>query len=125
MRQVSWPLASMVIVTVIVIGVVAIVDGDIAAVSSAIFTLLLALGLAELRDIKSQTNGSQNTLLEQNRALMAELSQYRRDASRITDRALESAPLVAPVSPAATPDNTSGPTPWSTSTTTTTTDTHY
>lgn len=92
------PLAIMVSVAMVVIGIVAITDRDVAAVSSAILTLLIALGLAELREIKSQGNGNINTLMEQNKALMQELAQYRRDAVRITDRALDSAPL----NPAAT-----------------------
>jgi hypothetical protein len=85
----------MVIALILVIGTVAILDRDVAAVSSAILTVLVALGLAELREIKSQTNGNNNTLMEQNRVLMQELAQYRRDAATITTRALDSAPLAA------------------------------
>lgn len=92
-RNVSWPLAIMVIAVVTVVGVVAVMDKDVTAVSSAILMLLIALGLAELREIKSNTNGSNNTLMEQNRKLMDELGQYRREAARMTDRAFESAPL--------------------------------
>jgi hypothetical protein len=83
----------MVIAAITVIGTVALLDRDVAAVSSAILTVLVALGLAELREIKSQTNGNSNTLMEQNRVLMQELAQYRRDAANITNRALDSAPL--------------------------------
>lgn len=106
----SWPLALMVSIAMLVIGTTAVLDRDVAAVSGAIVTLLIALGLAELREIKTNTNGNNNQLLEQNReqnnllqeqnkALMAEIAQYRRDALNITNRALESAPLVAPQSP--------------------------
>lgn len=87
-------MAIMVSVAMLVIGAVAIFDRDVTAVSGAILTLLLALGLAELREIKTSTNGNTSALMEQNRALMQELAQYRRDSVRITDRALESAPLM-------------------------------
>lgn len=86
----------MVIALILVIGTVAILDRDVAAVSSAILTVLVALGLAELREIKSQTNGNNTTLMEQNRGLMLELAQYRRDAATITNRALDSQPLGTP-----------------------------
>lgn len=100
-----WPLASMVIAVVLVIGVVALFDKDIGAVSDAIIMLLVALGLAELREIRTQTNGSQTTLQEQNKRLMDELGQYRREAARITDRALDSAPLSPPPPPPQPPDH--------------------
>lgn len=93
MRNVNWPLAAIVISLIGVIGAVALVKGDVNAVSTAIITVLIALGLAELREIKSQTNGNNQTLMDQNKALMDELSEYRRNAARITDRALESQPL--------------------------------
>lgn len=100
----------MVSIAMLVIGTTAVLDRDVASVSAAIMTLLIALGLAELREIKTNTNGNNTVLLEQNReqnnllqeqnkALMAEIAQYRRDALNITNRALESAPLVAPQSP--------------------------
>lgn len=89
----SWPLAAIVIVLICVIGAVALVKADVEGVSTAIITVLIALGLAELREIKSQTNGSNDTLMRQNQALLNELSEYRRNAARITDRALESQPL--------------------------------
>lgn len=98
-----WSLASMVIAVVIVIGIVALFDKDISAVSNTILTLLVALGLAELREIRTQTNGSQSSLLDQNRKLMDELAHYRREAARITDRALDSAPLAAPAPAAPAP----------------------
>jgi hypothetical protein len=94
MKNLSWPLALMVTVAMLVIGAVAILQRDVAAVSSAILTILVALGLAELREIKSSTNGSNDRLMQQNKALMEELSEYRRSASRITDRALDSQPLI-------------------------------
>lgn len=89
----SWPLAAMVIVVVLVIGVVALLDRDINAVSNTILMLLVALGLAELREIKSNTNGSNDSLMRQNQKLMDELAQYRRDAASFTNRALDAAPL--------------------------------
>lgn len=93
MRNVTWPLAAIVIALIGVIGAVALTKGDVNAVSTAILTVLIALGLAELREIKSQTNGNNETLMRQNQALMNELGEYRRNAARITDRALESQPL--------------------------------
>lgn len=95
-KNVSWPLAFMVTVVVTVVGVVAVMDKNVATVSNAILMLLIALGLAELREIKSNTNGSNTTLMEQNKMLMDELGQYRREAARITGRALDSAPLNQP-----------------------------
>ena len=92
----SWPLAFMVIAVVAVIGVIAAMDKNVATVTNAILMLLIALGLAELREIKSNTNGSNNSLMEQNRKLMDELGQYRREAARVTDRAFESNPLTQP-----------------------------
>lgn len=92
----SWPLAIMVSVAILVIGATALLDRDIAGVSAAITTILIALGLAELREIKTSTNGNTSALMEQNKALMAELAQYRRDSATITNRALESAPLSPP-----------------------------
>lgn len=94
MRNVSWPLALMVTVAILVIGATALLDRDVAGVSAAITTVLIALGLAELREIKTSTNGNTSALMEQNKALMQELAQYRRDSASITNRALESAPLV-------------------------------
>jgi len=111
----------MVIVAMVVIGTVALLDRDVAAVSSAILTLLVALGLAELREIKSNTNGSNNSLLEQNKALMHELAQYRRDALRITDRAFESAPMGPPPHQGSTPPSQSQSSTQQYLTTTTTT----
>ena len=92
----TWPLAIMVSVAMLVIGVTVVMDKDVSHVTEAIITILIALGLAELREIKSQTNGNQNTLMEQNKALMNELAQYRRDAASITNRALDSQPLTPP-----------------------------
>jgi hypothetical protein len=86
----------MVSMAIAVIGVTAVLDRDVAAVSGAITTVLIALGLAELREIKASTNGNQDALMQQNRALMAELAQYRRDASRVTDRAMSSPALPPP-----------------------------
>lgn len=100
----GWPLALMVTVAMIVIGVVAVLERDVTAVSSAILTVLVALGIAELREIRTISNGNTLTLQEhnkdlsanvqeQNRALLEELAQYRRDANRFTERALVSPPI--------------------------------
>jgi hypothetical protein len=99
MRNVSWPLAIMVSVAMVIIGVTVVTNKDVSAVTGAIVTILIALGLAELREIKSNTNGNQTTLMEQNRSLMAELAQYRRDAARFTDRAMDSQAMTPPTPP--------------------------
>lgn len=105
----SWPLAVMVSVAMLVIGAAALLDRDVAGVSAAITTILIALGLAELREIKTQTNGNSTNLMEQNKVLMDQLAQYRRDALDITNRALDSAPLPQP--PNSTTTTTSSNTP--------------
>lgn len=107
MRNVSWPLAVMVSVAMLVIGATALLDRDIAGVSAAITTILIALGLAELREIKTNTNGNNTSLLEQNKVLMAEIAQYRRDALDITNRALDSQPLNQPPNSTTTTTSTS------------------
>lgn len=76
-----------------VIGAVAIFDGDVTAVSGAILILLVSLGIAELREIKTSTNGNTSNLMEQNRMLLAEISHYRRQAADFANRALEAPPL--------------------------------
>lgn len=111
MRNVSWPLAVMVSVAILVIGATALLDRDIAGVSAAITTILIALGLAELREIKTQTNGNNTSLMEQNKVLMDQLAQYRRDALDITNRALDSAPLPQPANSTTTTTSTSSNTP--------------
>ena len=80
-----WSLAMVVTVTILVIGTLAILDKDINVVMNAILFLLMALGYAELREVKSNTNGNNTKLLE-------ELAEYRRDNSRMTERAFESQP---------------------------------
>lgn len=93
MKNMTWPMAVVTGLALLVIGVTALMEKDVSAVSSAMLFLLVALGYAELREIKSNTNGNNNSLMEQNRALIEELGEYRRNAARITDRALESQPL--------------------------------
>lgn len=97
-KSVNWPLSMLASIAIVTIGVVAILDKDVTAVSGVILTLLIALGLVELKGIKEATNGNQDKLMEQNKALMAEMAEYRRSAARITDRALEAAPM-APKEP--------------------------
>jgi len=116
---VTWPLASVVIAVVVVIGGVALFDKNIVAVSNTLLILLMALGLAELREIKSNTNGNQSTLMEQNKKLMDELGEYRRSASRFTDRAMDAAPMNPVVVPVVLP-----PTESSTESSDSTTTTH-
>ena len=89
MRSMPWPVAIVTATAILVIGVLALFERDVSAVSNAILMLLVALGYAELREIKSNTNGT-------NTKMMEELAEYRRAQSRITDRALESQPLSPP-----------------------------
>jgi hypothetical protein len=88
MKSMSWPMAAIVIASVLVVGGLALFDKDVNAALNAIIFLLMALGYAELREIKSNTNGSNAKLIE-------ELAEYRRNQARITDKALESQPLVS------------------------------
>lgn len=89
MKSMPWPIAVVVATAILVIGALALFERDVSAVSNAILMLLVALGYAELREIKSNTNGTNTKMLE-------ELSEYRRTQARITDRALESQPLTPP-----------------------------
>jgi hypothetical protein len=89
MKNLSWPMALVLSLVVVVIGTLAFVGKDVRTVSDAILFILVALGYAELREIKSNTNGNNTKMLE-------ELAEYRRQAARLTDKALESAPLVPP-----------------------------
>lgn len=82
MKSMPWSLALVVTVTVLVIGVLAVLDKDVNVVMNAILFLLMALGYAELREVKSNTNGT-------NTKLMQELTETRRD-SRMRDRAQDS-----------------------------------
>ena len=85
MKDISLPVAIMVSVAMIVIGVVAVMDRDIQTVGNVILMLLVALGIGELREIKGQTNGNMKRLLD-------ELAEARRMQSRMTDRAFDSIP---------------------------------
>lgn len=89
MKAMSWPLAMVVTTAIIVIGLLGLFQRDVAAVSAAIMTLLLALGFAELREIKTNTNGT-------NAKMMEELTEYRRSSARNFQTALEN-PAVAPL----------------------------
>lgn len=85
MKDISLPMAIMISVAMIVIGIVAVMDRDIQAVGNVILMLLVALGIGELREIKGQTNGNMKRLLD-------ELAEARRTQSRMTDRAFDSIP---------------------------------
>lgn len=89
-----WPIALVVSVAIVVIGVLSAMDKDPVTVVGAIVLLLGAFGYAELREIKSNTNGTQTKLIEQNTALLAELAEYRRANARSFQQALES-PAIA------------------------------
>lgn len=84
----NWPLAFMVSVAMIVIGTAAFLNKDVAAVTGSILTMLIAFGVAELREIKTSTNGNTDKLLQQNQALMAELAQYRQNQQHMMSQML-------------------------------------
>lgn len=89
MKSMPWPLALVVTVTILVIGGLAMADKDINVVMNAILFLLMALGYAELREVKTNTNGNNTKLLE-------ELAEYRRNQARMTDRAFDAQPTIHP-----------------------------
>lgn len=84
MRAVSWQMT--IIICVVVGGVVAtgILEKDITSVGAIILTLLIALGVAELKEIKTNTNGASIAKDEHIQRLNEELTQYRlRDAELV------------------------------------------
>lgn len=84
----SWPLAIMVSVAMLVIGTTALLNKDVAAVTGSILTLLIAFGVAELREIKTNTNGSNEKLMSQNQALMTELTESRQNQQQMMAKML-------------------------------------
>jgi hypothetical protein len=78
MKTMPWPLALVVTVSILVIGTLAILDKDVNVVMNAILLLLMALGYAELREVKSNTNGTNTKLMEDNTKLKEELFETRR-----------------------------------------------
>lgn len=77
-----------IIIGVVVAGVVVtgILDKDITSVGAIILTLLIALGVAELKEIKTNTNGASLAKDEHITRLNEELAQYRlRDAEIIAN----------------------------------------
>lgn len=78
MKTMPWPLALVVTVSILVIGTLAILDKDVNVVMNAILLLLMALGYAELREVKSNTNGTNTKLMEDNSKLKEELFETRR-----------------------------------------------
>lgn len=100
MKAMSWPLAMVVTAAITVIGLLGLFQRDVAAASAAIMTLLLALGFAELREIKTNTNGT-------NAKMMEELTEYRRASARNFQTALEN-PAIAPA-----PTSPPRPSSWS------------
>jgi hypothetical protein len=77
MKSMPWSLALVVTVTVLVIGTLAILDKDVNVVMNAILFLLMALGYAELREVRSNTNGTNTKLMEDNTKLKEELYETR------------------------------------------------
>lgn len=114
MRAVSWQMT--IIICVVVGGVVAtgILEKDITSVGAIILTLLIALGVAELKEIKTNTNGASIAKDEHIQRLNEELTQYRlRDAELVAKfmeaqskatEAANQASTTAPPAPAVTPN---------------------
>lgn len=102
MKSLSWPLAAVAMTAMAVIGILAMMDKEVSTVSNVIIFLLMTLGIAELREIKSNTNGANSRMLD-------ELAQNRRTQERILDKALD--PVVTMASMTATTATATEPTP--------------
>jgi hypothetical protein len=111
-KSMSWPLAIMVSVAMLVIGTTALLNKDVAAVTGSILTLLIAFGVAELREIKTNTNGSNEKLMSQNQALMTELTESRQNQQQMMAKMLSlgitppGATVITPQPPQANPQTT-------------------
>ena len=88
--KISWPLAMVTTVAITVMGVLAMFDKDVNAFIGAILLLLGALGVAELREIKNQTNGI-NTAADRERTAVR-LAQEDLIKKLLESPALNSAP---------------------------------
>jgi hypothetical protein len=95
MKTMPWPIALVVTVAIVVIGVLSAMGKDPVTVVGAIVLLLGAFGYAELREIKGNTNGNMSKLMEQNTALLTELAEYRRTAAQNFQQALENPAIPA------------------------------
>jgi hypothetical protein len=85
--KMTWPLAIVVGIALLVIGAITMFgQGDASIVVSVISLLVNAMLYGELREVKSQTNGSTSRLLE-------ELASYREQQQKITTQALNSPAL--------------------------------
>jgi len=69
MKSLPWPLAAVAMTAMVVILVLALNDKDVSATANIILLVLMALGIAELREIKSNTNGTNNRLMDNNERL--------------------------------------------------------
>lgn len=70
MKSLSWPLAAVAMMAMAVIGTLAILDKDVNVVSNVIILLLITLGIGELREIRNNTNGNNNRLMDTNDKLL-------------------------------------------------------
>lgn len=69
-KSLPWPLAAVAMTAMVVILILALNDKDVSATANIILLVLMALGIAELREIKSNTNGTNNRLADANDKLM-------------------------------------------------------
>jgi hypothetical protein len=94
-KTMPWPVALVISVAIIVIGVISAIGRDVTPVLGAILLLMGGLGYAELREIKSNTNGTNNRMMDANNRMMDELAEYRRAAAISFRQAMEN-PAVPP-----------------------------
>lgn len=91
--KMTWPLASVIMGALSAVVATQIWgDGSTQDILLIVLTVLSGLNLAEQREIKANGNGAMSRLMEEN-------ANYRRQLADITNRALESPPLSAPIPP--------------------------
>lgn len=99
MKTMPWPMALVVSVAITVIGILSYQDKDINVVVNAVLLLLMALGYAELREVKTNTNGGTARLQDQNErlqetnaTLLKELAAHRQTQALLTEKLLNAPP---------------------------------
>lgn len=87
--KMTWPLASVVIVALLVVGIIQWKGGQTSDVLTIVSVVMNAIMFAELREVKANTNGNVTRLMD-------EMASYRMQQNRITTQALQSPPLAPP-----------------------------
>lgn len=94
----TWPLAAVIVSALVAVVVTQVYGGTTNDILLIILTVLGAMNAAELREVKSNTNGGLTRLMEEN-------ANYRRQLADITNQALNSPALGTPqAQPPAQPD---------------------